>query len=163
MSDEKKIENLIANSSSPEVLITPENIATPEKLAEKPRQAEVLPKPEASMPTVKTPLPNVSSKLPRTETDTIVLHKVESILADGMEKVYLSMDAATQATFKAKGEETSKKISNLLKHTKVHIKQVINLIVDWLRIVPKVNKYYIEQEAKIKADAIMEIYNKNKS
>lgn len=147
---------------SPEASPAPENISIPEK------KVEQTPKPDAQKPVEKpkklTPqsIPQQQSQTVTAEESEITLHKVESILSDGMEKIYLSMDAGTQAAFKAKGEETSKKISGLLSQTKVQIKQIIGLIADWLRIVPKINKYYIEQEAKIKADAIMEIYNRRK-
>jgi len=162
----KKIENV---SPTPEVPIAPDKIQAPEKVVEqvgqveKGKQYEIPSEAESTSSTqVKTPIPATVAQTSKTTADQeeIVLHKVESILSEGMEKVYLSMDASSQAIFKAKGEETSQKISNLLTHTKVQIKQVISLIVDWLRLVPNINKYYIEQEAKIKADAIMDMYRK---
>lgn len=65
------------------------------------------------------------------------------------------MDAATQAKFKQAGEETAGKISILLQTAKVQVKKIVELIVAWLRIIPGVNSYYLEQEAKIKADKIL--------
>ncbi|RJQ34991.1 hypothetical protein C4566_01395 [Candidatus Parcubacteria bacterium] len=115
--------------------------------------------------------PTTPIKLPTTTTDAttltiseqnIILEKVENILANGMEQAFLTMDIATQAKFKAKGEETAKKIATLMLKTKLKAKQVVNLILEWLRIIPKINKFYIEQEAKIKADHIMKIYNGKK-
>jgi len=93
--------------------------------------------------------------------DTIVLKKVESILSNNMDKVFLEMDANTQQVFRVKGEETAKQITILLQKAKVKTKQIIDLIVTWLRIIPRVNKHYIEQEAKIKAELIMQMH-KNK-
>lgn len=91
----------------------------------------------------------------------IILVKVEELLAKDMDHVFLSMDAATQLAFKQKGEETAQKINTLLKSTKIKFNEILNLIIDWLKIIPKVNRYYLEQEAKIKADAIIKLHSKN--
>jgi hypothetical protein len=90
------------------------------------------------------------------------LKKVEEILSKDMEKVFLSLDSGTQIKFKQKGEETARKITELLKTGKAKLKKIVSLIVEWLRIIPQVNKYFLEQEAKIKADEIFAlIKNKN--
>ena len=104
-------------------------------------------------------LPDVA---PMTTPDPnqIILEKVESILASDLENVFLEMDVASQAAFKAKGEETAKAITVLLQKTKVQARKILDLIVAWLRLIPHVNKYYLEQEAKIKADAIMHLNKK---
>lgn len=94
------------------------------------------------------------------QTDNDEVKKIETLLSQGMENAFLSMDTATQAQFKIKGEETSKKIASLMHQTKVKVKQVIDLILDWLNIIPRVNKFYIEQESKIKAEAILKMYKK---
>lgn len=90
------------------------------------------------------------------------LKKVEEILSKDMEKVFLSLDTVTQIKFKQKGEETARKISDLLKTGKAKLKNILSLIVEWLRIIPQVNKYFLEQEAKIKADEIFAL-TKNKN
>ncbi len=90
------------------------------------------------------------------------LKKVEEILSKDMEKVFLSLDSATQIKFKQKGEETALKINELLKTGKAKLKKILSLIVEWLRIIPQVNKYFLEQEAKIKADEIFAL-TKNKN
>lgn len=100
------------------------------------------------------------STTPQT-TSQIILAKVENILAAEMENVFLSLDIASQAKFKAKGEQVAIEITNLLQKTKVNINKIISLIVDWLRLIPHVNKYYLEQEAKLKADAILHFYKKD--
>ncbi len=92
----------------------------------------------------------------------IELKKVENILAENMDKVFLSLDAPTQMIFKNKGEEVAKKINVLLQSGQVKIKKVLDLILEWLRVIPKINKHFLQQEAKIKADQIMNLYHKNK-
>ena len=74
--------------------------------------------------------------------------------------MFLSMDAATQVTFKQKGEQTAKEVNNLLSSGKAKLQKIIDLIVSWLKIIPQVNQHFLEQEAKIKADEILRLYNK---
>lgn len=92
----------------------------------------------------------------------VELKKVENILSQNMENVFLSLDSQTQLIFKQKGEETAKKIAILFQTGKAKVKKVLDLILDWLRIIPRVNKHFLQQEAKIKTDEIMNLYQKNK-
>lgn len=82
---------------------------------------------------------------------------VEKILSAGLGSTYQALDPATQAKFKQVGEETAGKIIVLLQATKVQVKKIIDLIVNWLRIIPRVNDYFLEQEAKIKADRLLRL------
>ena len=97
---------------------------------------------------------------PIISSQTKVEKDIEGILAKGLDNVFLSMDAGTQQEFKKKGEETSQAIVVLLQKAKLKVKKIINLIVSWLKIIPRVNKYYIEQEAKIKTEEILLKYKK---
>mgnify|MGYP007030126443 CR=1 FL=1 len=42
------------------------------------------------------------------------------------------------------------------------IKKIINRIRSWLSIIPGVNSYYVDQEAKIKTEKILENFNLKK-
>ncbi|MCX6785979.1 MAG: hypothetical protein NTZ18_03975 [Candidatus Komeilibacteria bacterium] len=81
--------------------------------------------------------------------------QVESILAEDLEEAYAKMPRAKQQEFKTQGEETARKIAKLLISAKVKVKEIFLLIFKWLRIIPGVNKYFLEQEAKIKADRLL--------
>jgi len=83
--------------------------------------------------------------------------KIGKILEAGMEEIYLSLPANKQGEFKAKGEETMKKINTLLDKVKVNLGKIASLIKKWLSLIPGVNKFFLEQEAKIKADEIMKL------
>jgi len=85
--------------------------------------------------------------------------KIEGILSVGLEEIYLSMPPDKQREFKAEGEKTAQEINSLLHKTKVKVKKIIDLIRRWLTLIPGVNRYFLEQEAKIKADEIMEMKN----
>ena len=107
-----------------------------------------------------TDIQSISTQNNTGSQSDINLRKVEDILSQGMESVFLSMDAHTQEIFKIEGEKTAKKINSLMQKAKVKFSELISLISLWLKIIPRVNKYYLEQEAKIKADAIIKIYSK---
>lgn len=145
-----------------QIIKTPETTATQEKaeLLDSRKFIEAA-KPSEQATVAQTVLPDVPSSSVPQDSSQIILVKVENILSDNMDKVFLSLDLASQAKFKAKGEEVAIEITNLLQKTKVNINKVISLIIDWLRLIPHVNKYYLEQEAKLKADAILHLY-KNK-
>ncbi|MBT4209913.1 MAG: hypothetical protein HOE19_03305 [Candidatus Komeilibacteria bacterium] len=90
-------------------------------------------------------------------TSEVIYSQVDNILSHDMDEVFLSLDAGTQRAFKIKGEETAIKITELLMKAKVKAKEITMLILEWLRIIPQVNKHYLEQEAKIKTDSILDI------
>ena len=69
------------------------------------------------------------------------------------------MSKEDQEAFKKKGEETAGKIKELLKSFKDKTKEIVKLIKSWLKMLPGVNKFFIEQEAKIKTDKILNIKN----
>jgi len=83
--------------------------------------------------------------------------KIEKVLAEGLEDVYLNMSLEKRKEFKTVGEQTAGKISELLEKGKVKVKKIIALIRKWLALIPGVNKFFLEQEAKIKADEIMKL------
>jgi hypothetical protein len=81
--------------------------------------------------------------------------RVESILEEDLTDMYLSLSPADQQAFKQKGEETLSKIRMLLNQTKVNAKKIFQLIREWLKMIPGVNRFFLEQEAKIKTDKIL--------
>lgn len=83
--------------------------------------------------------------------------KVEDILEDGLAEAYLKLSVADKQEFKTVGEQTAKKVTVLLRQTNVKIKEIFLLIVRWLKVIPGVNKFFLEQEAKIKTDQIIKL------
>jgi len=86
------------------------------------------------------------------------LVKIETILSEHLDEIFTQMTPAQQMQFKQKGEETATKIEKLLQDVKVKVKEMLNLLREWLRIIPGVNKFFIEQEAKIKTDRILNLH-----
>lgn len=83
--------------------------------------------------------------------------KVEDVLEAGLGDAYLKLSPADQQEFKTVGEQTAKKITVLLRQTHVKIKEIFLLIIRWLKVIPGVNKFFLEQEAKIKTDQIIKL------
>jgi len=124
-------------------------------LAEKkapPKEVETLVKP--------TPVPKKVIK-PKAQAKDEQVMEVERIMEEDLEEVYQRMDPKLKNKFKEKGEETATQISQILKKAKVKAKEILELIRGWLKMVPGINKFFLEQEAKIKTDKIMALKKKN--
>lgn len=83
--------------------------------------------------------------------------KIEEILSVGLDDIFLNLSPQKQKEFKIEGEKAVSKINVLLDKAKISVEKVIGIIKKWLSIIPKVNKFFLEQEAKIKADQIIKL------
>ncbi|PIZ96300.1 MAG: hypothetical protein COX80_01830 [Candidatus Magasanikbacteria bacterium CG_4_10_14_0_2_um_filter_33_14] len=83
--------------------------------------------------------------------------RIEKVMEAGLEDAFKALTPLQKQEFKIKGEQTAWKIRQLLKKTKVKIKEIFKLLLEWLKILPGVNKFFLEQEAKIKADKILSL------
>ncbi len=86
--------------------------------------------------------------------------EIEEVMSKDIDKYYMKMDKPTQMEFKRVGEETARKINQILLEGKVKAKKIIDLIRAWLTMIPGINKFFIEQETKIKTDEIMKLSDK---
>ena len=139
----------VAPESTVETEVTPE--AEVEAQVEQP-VAEVQPELE--------PEPEPAQQEPPVTPETIVpqidplYKKIETVLEEDLKDAYLRMDPELQQKFKEKGEETTSKIRELLSATKINTAKIFKLIRKWLKMIPGVNRFFLEQEAKIKTDKI---------
>lgn len=83
--------------------------------------------------------------------------QVESILEEDLAETYAAMDPATKQKFKEEGERVTGEIMKMMKSAKVKARKVLDLIRDWLKLIPGVNRFFLEQEAKIKTDKVMQL------
>ncbi|MFA6027996.1 MAG: hypothetical protein WC752_03650 [Patescibacteria group bacterium] len=96
--------------------------------------------------------PSTSVVIPKSES----LIRVEEILSEHLDTFYGSLDEKKKEVFRKKGEETATAIDTMIRQFKVRAKNLLTLIKEWLSIIPSINKYFLEQEAKIKAQKIMD-------
>lgn len=113
------------------------------------RQSEVQPV-DLVPPPSQTPA-SLTTQVPADQ----LIKNIERTMAEGLEDAYQAMDPARQQKFKQTGEATANAISQLLQQTKIQVKKIVTLLLRWLRLIPQANPYYLEQQAKIKADAIV--------
>lgn len=123
-----------------------EKIPAPEVIIEK--------KPEMTEKPVVTPAVRPTPMAVPVKDPELV--KIEKVLEEDLEDFYYSLPPNRQAAFKKRGEETALKIRILIHKTKVNIKKIIHLIRQWLKMLPGVNRFFLEQESKIKADKIVQ-------
>ncbi len=83
--------------------------------------------------------------------------QIDQILSEGLDDIFMNLAPIEQKKFKEEGERSVLKINELLNQTKIKIKKIIEIIKIWLKIIPKINRYFLEQEAKIKADKIIKL------
>lgn len=150
--------NIIMSEHVFEPSLRPELPPTPEQTSEQPRtnEAEKVPPVNRGLkPVVSVAPAHTAPTLPKDKDPKLI--EIESILADGLDQAYLALSPAKRQEFRAQGEILAHTIQQMLDKGKVNVKKVRDLIIKWLRIIPGVNRYFLEQEAKIKSDRLLEL------
>lgn len=177
---EKELELSVAAQSALETPIppapveptpsVPEPVAVPEPPKPEPASTETTPaaveqlaKPEATPP-VSSGVPVVQSlqsavaAAPKSDERK----EIEELMSEGLSEVYQAMTPEQQAKFRAKGEEVATKIEVMMKTFSATAKKVVDLVREWLKLIPGVNKYFLEQESKLKTDHIIKMQRRKK-
>lgn len=159
----KKFEpNSQPEKTTPENFVVPEQQKNPpEKTEQRIEQTHERTKNEETNTKKKFRLPTFHRTppvIPKTHDEITV--RVEKIMEEGLGEAYQRLSPIAREEFKLKGEETVFKIHDLLKSTHVKAKKIFKLLLEWLRLLPGVNKFFLEQEAKIKTDRIIMINHK---
>ncbi|MBH41720.1 MAG: hypothetical protein CL685_03325 [Candidatus Magasanikbacteria bacterium] len=97
--------------------------------------------------------------IPQVRNDLTV--QIEKILEEGLKDAYQELTITQKQEFKIKGEEITYEIQQLVGENRVKVKKIFTLILEWLKLLPGVNKFFLEQEAKIKADKIISVNNRS--
>jgi len=103
----------------------------------------------------------VKPSAPPTTEEKETEAKIEKILEEDLEDTYFNLPEGQKKEFKESGEQTAWKITDIIYHKpKFFIIRIVNLIRGWLKKIPGVNKFFVEQETKIKAEKIIELKKK---
>lgn len=162
--------NLENKSTQTEISPTAEtNVPTPEKTAEfrekiKTEQPEKDGFIDESIESLKRKLKNTKKKqkqIPQVRDEVTVA--IEKIMEEDLQDAYKELTPIQKQEFKIKGEETANQVRFLLKQTHIKVKNIFKLIFEWLKMLPGINKFFLEQEAKIKTDKILAIKEHNKN
>lgn len=88
---------------------------------------------------------------PKTEART----KLEGIMTTGLADMYRTMTPQEQAAFRKRSMETATALEEMMTNFKATARKVAKLIHGWLSSIPRVNRFFLEQETKLKTDEIM--------
>ncbi len=91
----------------------------------------------------------------QTQAKDEVVIAIEKILEDGLGTYVGDLTPDQKEQFTKKGQEVARSIANMVRTLRFQVKKVIGLIHEWLLTIPGVNKFFLEQEAKIKTDRIV--------
>lgn len=149
----------------------PEKPSIPEKEGEVWREIEKVPAPEIEKVgerAVKKVKPRAIKVKPKPEPKSVLeksetYKKIDSILFGGLDETYQSLPENLKKEFKKKQAETATQIEKIISQAKIAVHKIINLIKGWLQMIPGVNKFFLEQETKIKTGKILELAKKKKN
>jgi hypothetical protein len=154
------LNNPIENELSTSERGTPEKLSAKEvekTQIEKTTEKKFVTEKYPAKPAVRVPK-RTAMPLPKMRDEVVI--KIEKILESGLAEEYSKLSPIAKQEFKIKGEEVAEKIKDILSSTHIKVKKIFSLIVEWLRLLPGVNKFFLEQEAKIKTDHLIELHKK---
>jgi len=136
----------------------PEMAPAPETQETKPQVEEIsVPPVEAPAPAVEAPAPAPVQPTAPVPTKDPTTQAVEKILEEDLGDLYVKLDPQARQKVKAEGDVLVNKLKIMVDGVRVHARKVLHLIRDWLKMIPGINKYFLEQEAKIKTDQIIDL------
>ncbi len=91
-----------------------------------------------------------------------ITRQVETILEDGLKDAFKTLTPVQQQEFKIKGEDVAFQIRQLLQGTHIRVRKIFLLIFEWLKLLPGINRFFLQQEAKIKVDKIVALHERYK-
>lgn len=97
-----------------------------------------------------------AAQLPRTPKSP-VRTEIEEILAEDLKELYMTLTPQQRTLFKLEGEKAAARIEEQLAKPRINIKEILHIIREWLKLLPGVNKFFIEKEVKIKTERILMI------
>lgn len=125
-----------------------------------PMETEARPATETTQPkpVAATPAP---VSIPRPVKDQHLI-EVENILSAGLEEAYKELSPELKIKFKLEGERVSGIVWQMVETAKIQVQKIVDLIRNWLKMIPHVNHFFLEQETKIKTDKIIFFAKKHK-
>ena len=88
--------------------------------------------------------------------------EVENIISAGLEDAYKELPPELKIKFKLEGERVSNLVWQMVETAKIQVQKIVDLIRNWLKTIPHVNHFFLEQETKIKTDKIILFAKKHK-
>lgn len=86
--------------------------------------------------------------------------KIEKVLEENIAEAYQKLSPSGKQAFKIKGEKTAAAIKEMVQSGHAKARKIFGLILEWLKLLPGVNRFFLEQEAKIKTDRLIKLGNR---
>ncbi|MDO8463340.1 MAG: hypothetical protein Q7S96_03675 [bacterium] len=81
---------------------------------------------------------------------------IEFALADDqLRTLYLALDPSVQQAFRAAAARLTARMETMIASGEMDVRAAHADIERWLHIIPKVNRWFLTQEAKVKTDALL--------
>lgn len=154
-------DGLLQKRSIPEVSL-PEKTEGPVEKHERPTVTPAEQSKTEKRKTEGSPTVAPTTQPARSQKKSPLRQEIENVLEEGLLPMYKELTTRQRLQFKQRGEQTADLIEKVLQKAKVTIIELIRLIRRWLQLLP-VNVFFLEQEAKIKAEKIMELKGKNET
>ncbi|MEK7647669.1 MAG: hypothetical protein AAB384_01365 [Patescibacteria group bacterium] len=116
---------------------------------------DAIPDHTIAAPTVAPTAPQAPSATDVRASKDPLTRDIEKILEENLAESFTMMTPEQQNKFKTAGERVTAAIRQIIKSGIVQMKKVLSLISDWLRMIPGVNRFFLEKESKIKAEKIL--------
>lgn len=147
----------LQNSFSPEQTPVPEQLLEKKEVPIAAVEGQPVGQPVAAVrrPTIPTAKP-----VPAPAAADPMQKEIEAVLTENIAEIYKQLPQDRKTIFKQKGEALAVQITAMIKGGLMQIKKILKLIREWLLIIPGVNKFFLEQEAKIKTDKIQQLYER---
>lgn len=140
--------------------VTPERVSTqtPERTAEVglERAQERVSEPQEKI-VIQVPVQAPSAPMQRDHIETQLHREIEKVLQEDMVPLFLELNEEQRRQFRSRGEIAASKIEGLLRTAGDVLREIVNVIREWLALLPGVNRFFIEREAKIKAEKIISL------
>lgn len=115
-----------------------------------------------ALPTIQAASTPVVASAPMVVKDELT-KEIEEVLAEDLEDIYKNLPPEKKQAFKAEGEKAAGLIRQMIDKGKFHGRKALALIVHWLKMIPGVNQFFLEQESKIKTDKLYQIVENQKN
>lgn len=123
-----------------------------------PKGAEEKIKPGEPLPVVQLPKMPLAAA-PKAEEKELE-HKIQRILSEDIVDLYKNLPDEQKRVVLREGKYTIRTLIELVRRAKCRAKEIVELIRRWLQKIPGINRFFAEQEAKIKAQKIMMLRSK---
>ncbi len=112
-----------------------------------------------------TPLPSITPRPSQAKQaapqKSPLRQEIENVLEEDLVELYRSLTPRQKQQFKETGERTAAHIEKLLRKVRITVIEIIRLIRRWLILLPGVNIFFVEKEAKIKAERILALKDRD--